>query len=245
MPVGAGGDGAVPVGAPGHEATTREPAQHGRGGMAVAIPRPDAQDHLGRTGLVEPTLPGGAPGSVMPRLEQGDRPDPAAEPLLHRQARVAGEQGAEAAVADEQDDRVLVQVEPGAGPAGRWMEDAQDHAIELELLPGARRQPAAPILTGDDQEVEVGPIGDQGGRLDHDRWPERADHRLRAAEVIEVRVTQHEQGQAPRPAPPEGGRHHPAPGITPPIARPRVDQDPAPGGSAKGDGIALAHVEKM
>lgn len=213
--------------------------------MPVPIPRPNAQHYLGRTQFVEPGFPGGAPGPVVPALEQGHRPDAATEQRLHRQARVAGEHRAEAAVPDQQDDRVLIQVEAGAFPARRRMQHAEDHAIELERLARARRQPAAAILTRRDQEVEVGPIGNQRCRLDHERRPERANHRFRPTEVVEVGVTHDEGGQPARTTSPKCRRHHPTPGVATPIKRPRIDQDPATAGGAEGNGVALPHIQKM
>ena len=181
----------------------------------------------------------------MPALEQRHRPDAAPEQRLHRQPRVAGEHRAEAAVADKQDDRVLIEVEARAVPPGRRVQDPEDHAVELELLARARRQPVAAILPRRHQELEVGSIRDQRRGLDHERGPERPDHGFRPTKVIEVCVAHHEGGQAACTISPKRRRHHPAPGIATPIARPRIDQDPASARGADGDGIALPHIEKM
>jgi hypothetical protein len=239
------GDRAVPVGAPERDAVRGEPRQRRRRGVAVAVVRADAYHADRRPELVEPAVARAAGAAVVADLEERHAADPAREQRLRRQPRVPGEQGAEAAVLHQQHYRVLVQVAAPLGPGRIRVEHGEAHAVEGEPLPRAPGMP--PDVPGLEvvEEGAVDRVGDQLGRLADEPRRQAVDQRLRAAEMIEVGVRDHEHVHGPRPHPPEEGEDDLPAGVPPCVARPRVDHDPMAAGRPDGGGVALPHVEKM
>lgn len=243
--IGLEGDGPLLVGAPERGATLRDAGQHLGVGVAVAVPPAQAHEGDGRGQLPEPRGPGGAPGAVMPHFEHRDRPDPPGEPLLDRQPGIADEERPERAVLDQQDDGVLVQVLGGVRPARVGMQDAEAHPVELEGLPVARRRPGDPPGVQQVEQPGVERVGDQRPRLEHLPHRRPVEHRGEPAQVIEMRVGDHRQGEPTGPLPRKKRQHHPPSGIEPLSRRAGINQDPASPRRPEECGVPLADVQKM
>src|SRR6266568_66250 len=80
------------IGPENRDTVPRQPCQHLRRGMAVVVPRPDADHSLARAQLREPRVRGGAARAMMADFQNLHRADPARETCLHREPRVGLEQ---------------------------------------------------------------------------------------------------------------------------------------------------------
>ncbi len=181
----------------------------------------------------------------MPHLEDGHPPHPARQPPLHRQSRIAHEQGAERPVLHQQDHRILVQVLGGLGPAGVGMEHPEPHAVELKRLTVPCRGPGDALGGQQVQQTRVERVGDQRGRLEHPIHRLPVQDGAEAAHVVEVRVRDHGERQAPGPVPGKEREDHLPTGIPPAPGGAGVDQHPVPAWRAEHGGIALSNVQKM
>ena len=182
---------------------------------------------------------------MVPNLEHCDRLEARATVPLDRPSGVAGEQGAEGAVAHLDDERILVDVharrEPGAV---RVMHD-QHHRVNLEAVSPARRMPIGAVGLDSAEKVEVRRLADRLARLPHALGIERLEHRRESAQMIQVTVRKDDRREAGDALSSQKRYDHPAASITPSSSRPAVDQNPAASGCADRGCIALTHLEKM
>jgi len=175
--------------------------------------------------------------------------DPAEEPArgqhrLHRRLGIPGEQGREAATAQQPDHRSVVDVACGqrAGHirGGRIQEREDGRPVELDPLPRARRDQAGPgLFKSQLHEARVGRIQVVPTRIEDEADPISLQRRHQPGDVVLVRV---------------GQDHHIDPALPPrqPLAKApeqqvgvgaAVDQQRAAGRRRDQDRVALPDVQ--
>ena len=166
------------------------------------------------------------------------------EPGLFPTLRVAGQQEAHGTVADPHDGARLVRIRERGGPGGIRGEELDLDAVDVHALTDAHSLPAHPTRRRFPQHVAVDRASLRVRRVTQFARPEGAQDTGGAAEVVRVRMRQHEHREfAATTAQVRDHRGTPGVAGTPPS--PHVHDDPPPARRAQGDRVPLPHVEQM
>jgi hypothetical protein len=189
-------DVAVEIGA--QYGSARQGGQRFRGRMPVLVAGARRDDGDGRPRRIQEPRRGGRGGAVMPDLEDvHGRHQPAAdEEGLDRSLRITGQQRGELAVADEDDDRSIVDVALGKRGCRIGLSRVQDFdvggRIKFDPLSGSgdchRRSRAGRI----GQDAVVCGVGKRDSRVDDGSHPEPLEHLDQPCDVVLVWMTEDE-----------------------------------------------------
>lgn len=184
--------------------------------------------------------------TVVADLQHVDRRDEAAadEQLLDRRLRIAGEQDGEPSVAQDADQRAVVDVaveerSRGVG-IGREQDLEAGRGIEGHDVPGAGEGDPDAACVGIGQQAVVRRVGVRDPGVQHETDPVAGEHLNQPENVIRVRMAEHQDVDL---SDVEGERtselSQRALGV-----RPAVDQHRRPVGRLDEDRVALADVER-
>ena len=195
--------------------------------VAVVVPRPDRDHRDAGSQHPEELRKACVLRAVVRDLQDLD---PAQrQPRRHVALRVGGEQDVGCAVAREQDDGVLVRVLAGK-PGTVRPEDAEPQLADAVDLAGADDVDRDIVLARGRARGALVARRRRGrkSRVDHGTDAQPTDHVGRAADVVALRVRQHDRRQRPEPEAAELARHIEPPAAPGRRARPRRAPRAAP-----------------
>jgi hypothetical protein len=182
---------------------------------------------------------------VVPHLEQVYRPGAIPHLSLGGKSRVAGEQGLEGTILDQQDEGVFVDVLAPSAPGWIGMKNGEGNPVQDEPLITAGSVP--PNVTGSEL-VEKGIVERVSyplARLYHHLSVEPIQHAGDTAKMVRVGVGNDNHLQLPGPLTGQERNNHSPPRIAVAASWTRIDQDPTPRGGPQDGPISLPHIEKM
>ncbi len=216
-------------------------------GVPEAVSRSKGKDGQVGPGLRQQRGTGRCPAPVMPRPQYLDRSETGGDPVFDVRRRIAHDEGREGSVADRQDDRNVVRVIRGAGPQvlSARVEHLEGHSIELELDPVRGWPPGCSPGPSRFDHIQIRPARRRPGRVQKSADLQGLQDRAASAEMIEVRMREHDRIELANPAPQEKRNHSPLSGVEVRRHGSDVDSDPPSTGSANSGGVTLPHIQEV
>src|SRR5262247_3112283 len=237
-------DGAYFIGTIHGDAMRPQPRERLGRGMAVAVPRADADDRLYRPQLVEPAIRRRPAGAVMSYLQHADTSDAPRQMRLGGQPGVACEQQSGRSVRHQQNERLLVDIRLPHSPRGVRTQHLDGDPVQLQPVPAPRCSPLGTVPLYRAEKAEVAGVRHGLARLQHEGWVERVEHCMEPAVMIEMRMCGHDNGYDGGAVPAQERHDDSPPGIALWTARTAVDEHPATRWTPQRHRIALPNVQE-